>query len=166
MHVPTGLFAQGHYMAADFHGANLGVSQYWGQDAANKKNADQWLIQAGISKNWFGLGNTAIFGEYSISNDWGAGLGTGRSYTNASSPGATAVNGVTSTELTVWGVGITQNIDAAATELYLDARHFSADITCTGAGGPGVCTGAAGAVATKLSTEDGIFVIGGARLKF
>jgi hypothetical protein len=164
MHVPTGLFAQGHYMAADFHGANLGVSQYWGQDATNKKNADQWLIQAGISKNWTGLGNTAIFGEYSISNDWGAGLGTGRSYTNSASPGATAVNGVTSTELTLWGVGITQNVDAAATELYLDARHFSADITCTGSGN---CAGAAGsAAAHKLSTEDGLFVIGGARMKF
>jgi hypothetical protein len=30
------------------------------------------------------------------------------------------VNGVTDTTLTVYGAGITQNIDAAATELYLN----------------------------------------------
>jgi hypothetical protein len=176
LHVPTGLFAQGHYMAADFScntadsnaTALGGVSQYWGQTTDCRKDADQWLVQAGITKNWTGLGNTAIFGEYSISNGWGAGsTALGRNIAAPFGGGlATAVNGVTDTQLTVWGVGITQNIDAAATELYLDARHFSADITCTGAGGPGVCTGAAGAAPTKLSTEDGIFVIGGARLKF
>jgi hypothetical protein len=65
----------------------------------------------------------------------------------------------------VWGIGITQNIDAAATELYLDARHFSADVSCVNSATVGQCDGA-GATATKLSTEDGIFVIGGARLKF
>ena len=31
----------------------------------------------------------------------------------------TTVNGVTDTELRMWGVGITQNVDAAASTLYL-----------------------------------------------
>ena len=102
------------------------------------------MIQAGIAKNWTGLGNTAFFGEYSISNDWGAGIGAGRTYdvdptVAACQTAAPAVlggaagltglcTGVTDTKLTVWGLGVTQNIDAAATELYLDWRHFSADI--------------------------------------
>jgi len=64
------------------------------------------------------------------------------------------VNGVTSTELTVYGAGITQNIDAAATELYLNWRHFSADIT------------AGGAQPFKVPTEDFDAIIGGARVKF
>ena len=167
MHVPTGLFAQGHYMAADF--SDTGATGYWGETVPTatvvaKKDADQWMIQAGISKNWTGLGNTAIFGEYSVSNDWGAGVGTGRNY--AGSNGSTTVNGVTGTKLTLWGAGVTQMVDAAATELYLDWRHFSADIDCTGAGPVGVCTGAAGAPVTRLKTEDGDFVIGGARMKF
>jgi hypothetical protein len=179
MHVPTGLFAQGHYMAAEFScntaSANAlaagGVSGYWGQSTDCRKDADQWLIQAGIAKNWTGLGNTALYGEYSISNGWGAGLNVGltagRDIAAPAGGGlATAVNGVTDTELTVWGIGIVQNIDAAATELYLGYRHFEADITCTGAGGVGVCTGAAGAAPTKLSTEDANFVFGGARVKF
>jgi hypothetical protein len=158
LHVPSGLFAQGHYMAADFSGT--GSTAYWGQTTtgipagAQKKDANQWLIQAGITKNWFGFGNTALFGEYSKSTDWGAADGTGR---NFAAPvggfGATtvAVNNVTATDLTVWGLGITQNIDAAATELYLNYRHFSADITAGG---------------SKVPTEDFDAVIGGARVKF
>jgi len=66
------------------------------------------------------------------------------------------VNGVTDTEMTVWGAGITQNIDAAATELYVNWRHFSADVTCNGA----ACVGG------KLAIEDFDAVIGGARVKF
>jgi hypothetical protein len=158
LHVPSGLFAQGHYMAADFSGT--GSSAYWGQTTSGlvpgtqKADADQWLIQAGITKNWFGPGNTAIFGEYSRSNDWGAGKGAGRDF---GSPvvgfGTTGVAlfDVTDTRLTVWGVGITQNIDAAATELYLNYRHFSADITDD---------------LGKVPTEDFDAVIAGARVKF
>jgi hypothetical protein len=150
MHVPSGLFAQGHYMGVEFSCNGAVASGYWGQRDC-KKDATQWLIQAGISKNWTGLGNTAIFGEYSNNSDWGADKGAGRTYSVATIPGGTAVAGVTDTDMNVWGVGITQNVDAAATELYLDARHFSADIKQG---------------ATKLPTEDGLFVIGGARMKF
>src|SRR5262245_8523389 len=81
LHVPSGLFAQGHYMAANFDdppGTNP-VTGYWGQ-VAGHKDSTQWLVQAGITKNWFGFGNTALFGEYSRSNDWGAGNGAGRNF--------------------------------------------------------------------------------------
>ena len=75
----------------------------------------------------------------------------------------TTVNGVTDTELTIWGIGITQNVDAAASTLYLGYRHFEADITCTGAGGwRGACAGAAGGPAKKLQTEDIHVIVGGA----
>ncbi len=66
MHVPTGLFVQGHYMAADFNGAQRWRQPVLGPDAdCRQKDADQWMIQAGIAKNWFGLGNTALYAEYS-----------------------------------------------------------------------------------------------------
>jgi hypothetical protein len=156
LHVPTGLFAQGHYMAADF--STVGASGYWGQAVAGKTDAQQWLVQAGITKNWFGFGNTAIFGEYSKNDDWGSTIGAGRTYSALTIPGATTVTGVTGTELTIWGVGIAQNLDAAATELYLDARHFSADVTCSAA-----CI--AGGT-RSLPTEDFLAVIAGARVKF
>jgi hypothetical protein len=163
LHVPSGLFAQGHYMAADFScTGNAGsVSGYWGQTTDCRKDATQWLIQAGITKNWFGIGNTAIFGEYSKNEGWGAGANVGgRNFANTTIPGAVAVNGVTDTEMTVWGLGITQNVDAAATELYLNWRHFSTDATCSSTSSGNNCVGG------KLQTEDFDAVIGGARVKF
>jgi len=154
LHVPTGLFAQGHYMAADF---GTGASGYWGQSVAGKADATQWMIQAGITKNWFGFGNTAIYGEYSVSTDWGAGVGAGRDYSAAAIPGATSIFDVTATELKVWGVGVTQNLDAAATTMYLSYRHFEADIT-------GSLTN--GGAQIGIPTEGFHAVIGGAVVRF
>jgi hypothetical protein len=180
MHVPTGLFAQGHYIAVDFDQNNAGffnavasqggAAGFWSQTTQGRAPADQWLIQGGIAKNWFGIGNTAIFAEYSKSNDWGAAGGifapNGRTFGVATIPGGTAVAGVTDTGMTMYGLGITQNVDAAATEFYLDGRHFSADITCHSTGAN--CTGAAaiGSPAQKLATEDFWAIIGGARVRF
>jgi hypothetical protein len=183
LHVPTGLFVQGHYIHVDFDQRNdftfngSGLFAWWGQTSPNRIPADQWLIQGGIAKNWFGWGNTALFGEYSINHGWGAAQGAftqagclncGRNFTTTTFPGGTAVFGVTDTEVTVYGFGITQNIDAAATELYLDWRHFSADVECSATGVNCSGTGATvGSVALqKLQTEDFWAVIGGARVKF
>jgi hypothetical protein len=172
LHVPTGLFLQGHYIHVDFDEndpttAGPGNS-WWAQGGAGRIPAEQWLIQGGITKNWFGFGNTALYAEYSESRGWGASGGpqapNGLNYGVSTTPGATAVNGVTDSKVTMYGFGVTQNLDAASTEMYLDWRHFSADITCSAAAN---CSGAAGsAPGTKLQTEDFWVVIGGARLKF
>src|SRR5499427_9365440 len=162
MHVPTGLFVQGHYNHADFGGNVIGAaSGYWGESTTNKKPANQWIIQAGISKNWFGYGNTSVYGEYGVANDWGADITTGgttigRNFAApANTTGFTAVNGVTSTEMKVWGLGIVQNFSAAATDLYIGYRHFDADITCTAAADAGgnTCAGAAAKVGTTPATK-------------
>jgi hypothetical protein len=177
MHVPTGLFVQGHYNHVDYGNSIVGaVSGYWGQASTNAKPADQWLIQAGVSKNWFGYGNTSIYGEYGVADDWGAaftnnGATIGRNFsTPANTFGFTAVNGVTSTEMKVWGMGIAQNFAAAATDLYLGYRHFDADIKCADAIGAAVCSGgvAVGAAhqTDKLATEGIDVIVMGARVLF
>jgi len=169
LHVPSGLFAQGHYMKANYDDPRAPLTQtttYWGQ-VLGHADSTQWLIQAGITKNWTGFGNTALYAEFAKNTDWGAGIGTGRNFSAATIPGAVSVNGVTDTSMDVWGLGVTQNLDAAATELYFGWRHFSPEITCTGAAtAAGACAGAAGGVAKKLGTEDFDAVIGGARVKF
>jgi hypothetical protein len=169
LHVPSGLFAQGHYMRAEYDDPRAPLTQtttYWGQ-VLGHADSTQWLIQAGITKNWFGLGNTALYAEYARNSDWGAGIGTGRNFSAATIPGAVAVNGVTDTDMDVWGIGVTQNLDAAATELYLGWRHFEPEITCTGAAtAAGACAGAAGGPSKRLRTEDFDAVIAGARVKF
>ena len=45
--------------------------------------------------------------------------------------------GVTSTELRQYGVGVVQEIDAAAMSVWLGWRHYNADATCTA--GDSVC---------------------------
>jgi hypothetical protein len=176
LHVPTGLFLQGHYIHVDFDEDDPTTpgpsNSWWGQNASGRIPAEQFLIQGGISKNWFGWGNTAVFGEWSISRGWGAEGGPlqplGRTFSNAINPGSTTVAGVTGSEVTMYGFGITQIVDAAATEIFLDARHFSADVTCLAT--PGSNCSAQGAVGTntheRLQTEDFWAVIGGARVKF
>src|SRR5204862_6512970 len=77
MHVPTGLFLQGHYNATDYGGSIIGAaSGFWGESTTHKKDAAQWLIQGGISKNWFGPGITSVYGEYGVATDWGADITT------------------------------------------------------------------------------------------
>ena len=64
MHVPTGLFVQGHYMAADYSINAGNAATLLGCPERATKDFTFWLIQAGIAKNWFGIGNTALYGEY------------------------------------------------------------------------------------------------------
>jgi hypothetical protein len=184
MHVPSGLFVQGHWGTTDYNQGGHIANAYWGSAGGiTKKDTTHWLIQAGVSKNWFGIGNTAIYGEYGEATDWGA-ESAGRNFAGSTSTascvpaaGGTAnavcsstiqnfstVNGVTDTNLKIWGMGITQNVDAAASTLYLSYRHSEADITCTGAGA--TCAGAAGGPAKQLPTEAIHAIIGGAVVRF
>ena len=158
------------------------ASGYWGETTAHKKDTSHWFIQAGISKNWFGPGITSTWGEYGVATDFGADItcgirsaaraasacvGTaGRNFNATAGNGFTPVNGVTDTETRIWGLGIAQRFDAAATDLYVGYRHFDVDITCTGAGAN--CSGRcrrAGA-AKKLPTEGLDILIMGARVLF
>jgi hypothetical protein len=106
-HVPSGIFAQGHYAESD-----------WDQLAGKPKSSFA-MVQAGITKNWFGLGNTAFFGEY----------GHGKDQTIAA--------GFTS-DADFWGLGINQKIDAAAMELFITYRHHSASVGVAGVSLDGV----------------------------
>ena len=96
MHVPSGLFVQGHYNHADFNAplnpAGAAASGYWGSSGgATQKPATQWIIQAGISKNWFGSGNTSTYLEYGTADDWGA-SSAGRNFGNSAISAATCPN--------------------------------------------------------------------------
>jgi hypothetical protein len=184
MHVPTGLFAQGHYAHADF--GNGVPSGYWNTSATSatattRKDATFWLVQAGVARNWLGWGNTMIYGEYGKASDWGADS-AGRNFAGTTStatcPGGNAtcgqtianfdtVNGLVSTDVRMWGLGIGQNIDAAASTVYLAYRNMDADIACTGAStAAGTCAGASNGIVKKLPTEQINVVIGGAVVRF
>ena len=94
MHVPTGLFAQGGYTQS---------SRTFGNRKGNV-----WHVAGGISQNWFGVGKTSLYGEY--------GKGDGMFFVNT----GLLCNGE---EMRFWGLGVVQNFDAAALELYAGYRN-------------------------------------------
>jgi hypothetical protein len=154
MHVPSGLFAQGHYTGLNIAAQNPLTGAY-GQD----KDASRWDIQAGVAKNWFAIGNTVAYGEYGEHHNfkWAAAV---FGCTNATaSPGGgactttTAPSQIKGDRLSFYGLGLVQNLDAAATELYVSWRHFEAkDPGTTATPNPGL--------------KDLDIVLTGARVKF
>jgi hypothetical protein len=118
LHVATGLYLTGAYVNQD-------------NDTLTTTNTTLWYVQGGVSKNWTGLGNTTIYGEYTKIND-------------AFHTAGVLAN--TFSDATVWGIGIVQAVDAAALDLFLSYRNFSADAI--------------------VDTEDFNVVMGGARIKF
>ncbi|MCP4932949.1 MAG: hypothetical protein GY927_01805 [bacterium] len=80
-----------------------------------------WHVQGGVNRDFTGVGNTSIyaeFGEYDF--DGGNAAGT-----------AAAV-GIASADTTMWGLGVVQHFDSAATELYIAFRHWEDDGTANG----------------------------------
>ena len=65
-------------------------------------------IQAGIAKNWFGLGDTAVYGEYGEAKD---------------SIFETSAFGNTS-KAHLWGLGVNQYIDAADMEVFATYKNY------------------------------------------
>ena len=110
LHTPTGLFLQTAYLRQDIEAANpAGLAPL----VIVSNDANKWVVQAGVKRNWFGIGNTSLYGEYIRSNDWlDAHL--------ASLPGAQL-----DSRVNTWGIGMVQNIDAAAMELYMGYRNHS-----------------------------------------
>ena len=105
LHIASGLFLQGSYLTQD-------------NDVAGVDDTTMYQVQGGIAKNWSGLGNTVLYGEYANVSD------------------AYVQRVVTDGEITkftgfadadVWGLGVVQHIDAAAMELFLSYRNYSAD---------------------------------------
>ncbi len=74
--------------------------------AADVNDRQFWHVEGGISQNFFGMGKTSLYGEYGEYDD-----------DNAATTGDTVM----------WGLGIVQNFDSAATELWLAYRNWEDD---------------------------------------
>jgi predicted porin len=133
LHIGTGLFVQGEYAQSEF---------------LNGTDGTFWLVQAGISKNWFGPGNTSIYGEYGNAEDY---IKQGPAATGVPG-GSTAGLPLASSEVDFYGVGVVQQIDAAAMELYLGWRRFEVDVS--------------GAPVGQNGSSELDLVHGGARVRF
>jgi hypothetical protein len=136
LHVESGLFATFAYGETELpHRGNLA-------SFATDNDYSNWNIQAGIQKKWNPLGATTLYGEY-YRGDFGQSSTT-------TTPTANPIN-VTGSEVDVWGLAAVQAIDAAALELYVAYRHYSADLKTSG---------------TAVSVEDFDTVFSGAKISF
>ncbi len=116
LHEPTGLFVNGAYIHREFDNAALGDVTYW-------------YLASGISRKFFPIGKTAIWGEYSQID----GSLDGEIITAANNmfAGSAAATTIVNSEQTHWGFGVQQYIDAAAMQLYLGYRNVEADLTAS-----------------------------------
>jgi len=119
LHVPTGLFVTGSAGNRELSGSfNIASGPYVGPDVR------YWHIAGGVSKNYFGLGNTVLFAEYG-EHKGGLAQTSFLAGTTATVHCAGAVN--CDSTVTNWGLGITQHIDAAAMELFAVYKNYSLD---------------------------------------
>ena len=176
-HVPSGLFVSAAFGHREFGGTDatmIRTNQGPNFDparVANRPDQDFWWVAAGVNKNFFGIGNTSLYVEYSETRDTQAGRQldlSGRDATGAVVGGLQRFN-VLSDSTTMWGAGIVQNIDAAAMELYLSYRHF--DVNVTGCQGTvnlqwRDCTAAGSGPVIKAPLDGLDVVTAGARIRF
>ena len=112
-HVPTGLFVYG----ADGHDYNNHTGFLGGSGLVQQqKDADNYYIKAGFRQRWNSLGHSVVYGEYGNNED--------------KLSNSLWQQGYTGSNLEQWGVGFVQEIDAAAMALFMNYRHYQADLTC------------------------------------
>jgi hypothetical protein len=105
-HVPTGLWGMVDYGRLD-------------DNFSFAPATDTWYFKGGLRERWHPLGHTVLYGEY-LTNIDGAVWGLPAC---ASGTGGAANCSNTST-LKVFGLGVVQEIDAAAMSLWLSYRHL------------------------------------------
>ena len=123
-HVPTGLYVAGSY------------GQNWDDTAPSAfDSAWGWHVTGGINQRWTSLGRTNIWGMYTYSeSSMAAMLDEGLDCPPFVDGGDNALGlsncdnviAAGKSDLVVYGIGIEQNIDAAAMELYLWWKHMDA----------------------------------------
>lgn len=128
-HQPTGLFLFGTY-------------GHENSDVAGTPDSDHWYIQPGLKTTLNSLGKTTFFGEYGQYLDaygarFGSGNGnlcgafngvTGTNIANACSGAADTTVNVTGSELTRYGFGVVQDIDAASMQVWVKWRHHELEV--------------------------------------
>jgi len=112
LHVPTGLFVDAGLVRRDFDNSATKFVPPGTDDFSF------WYVRPGIYRKWNALGKTSFFGEYGESKNSGLIAGD-------KSNMATFLKN----KGTFYGIGLQQEVDAAAMELYIGWRHFEADLT-------------------------------------
>lgn len=147
MHSETGLYVTG---AAGYR-KDDNIDDLFDAPSRADDTSTFYAIEAGIEKKFFDLGKTTIFGQY-YDFQGGSNDRTDLSFDN----NVTDFN-IANSDLTMWGGGIVQGIDAAAMSLYVYYRRIEADVTLVNG---------AGADIAHPGIEDLDLVVAGGMIKF
>ncbi|KAB2938409.1 MAG: porin [Hyphomicrobium sp.] len=156
-HVPTGLWLYGAYGHIDPDGVTATVNFTNTAGAVtntfvgglNRASGDTYYIKGGLRERWHPLGHTVLYGEY-------------EKFSNANPDILVDMGFSASSQL--WGLGVVQEIDAAAMSLWISYRHISADIS--GAGCASAVNTALLGLSVGCATDDFDYVKGGALINF
>jgi hypothetical protein len=133
MHVPSGL---GIYATGNFENVS-GVNGFGG----NVQDTTMWGVKPFIKRSWNPLGATVLYGEYYRNNDTysavsganmcGFGFVAGSNIGNFCGANAANVVSVNGSDTERWGLGVVQEIDAAAMHVFARWQHqdISADFS-------------------------------------
>ncbi|MES0385082.1 MAG: porin [Hyphomicrobium sp.] len=145
-HLHSGLWIYGAYTTIETD------DQFVNGDAGYVDN-DMWYVKAGLRRRWHPLGHTVLYGEYQRWNQDAL-----RAYGINSGGGGNTCSGFfaeCTAETDMWGLGVVQEIDAAAMSMWLSYRHFQADINDVRGGNRG-----------SVSVQDFQYVKFGALINF
>jgi predicted porin len=118
-HIPTGLFGYGAYGHLD-------------QDLPGVSANNTYYIKGGIRQRWTPLGHTVLYGEYLRAENNDAAFATVGVFDPVTGLNTAAPNAFGDTQVKVWGVGVVQEIDAAAMSVWVKYRHLSEDDNVAG----------------------------------
>ena len=130
-HMPTGLFFTGAAGHRDVNDAQVVInSSAPGAGLAGTISApfdyesSFFYLSGGIARNFFGLGDTVLYGEYS---QWKGTAQDTAIHNFGSGAAPDFVFGGPDDKLKHWGVGLVQHVDAAAMEFWLAYKNYSLD---------------------------------------
>lgn len=121
-HMATGLFLYGAYGKEDNNNTYISALQ-----TAHQPSGYNYYLKAGAREKWNGLGHTVLYAEYGERVDM--------YHPQLTDVDLNGTIDVTGSNLTQWGFGVVQEIDAAAMSLWLNYKTYDPSFS-----GPGVAT--------------------------
>jgi len=113
-HIPTGLFVYGAYGHLDYQN-----DTFYGDTSAS----NTYYIKGGIRQRWNPLGHTVLYGEYERAEN---NLGGTIDALNGDGDVIGTFGTADHTAVRMWGLGVVQEIDAAAMSVWLKYRNLDA----------------------------------------
>ncbi len=130
LHVPSGLFGTAAYVHRTFDGSSDSQQTVFGENTVgvagpvrNRPAIDYLYTASGIRRAFSSIGDTSVYGEFAQVDDALTGLREA------------GLREVTDSRLQMVGAAISQNVDAAAMDVYMGVRHFRFDtegVICRG----------------------------------